>query len=53
MAFWPNRGEPDARPLLGAGYQRVGPVMPKHPVVPAGAPAELRITAGARSAGDQ
>jgi cholesterol oxidase len=43
MAFWPNRGEPDRRPPLGAPYERVEPVAPKAPVVPAGAPAELRI----------
>jgi cholesterol oxidase len=45
MALWPNRGEPDARPPLGSGYERVAPVMPHRPIVPAGAPAELRLDA--------
>jgi cholesterol oxidase len=42
MSFWPNKGEPDPRPPLGAGYLRVAPVTPQAPAVPAGAPAELR-----------
>jgi cholesterol oxidase len=45
MAFWPNKGEPDPRPDLGAGYRRITPVAPHAPAVPAGAPAELRLTA--------
>jgi cholesterol oxidase len=45
MSLWPNRGDPDTRPPLGSGYQRVDPVMPRHPVVPAGAPGELRLDA--------
>ena len=36
MAFWPNKGEPDSRPALGEGYQRLTPVAPASPVVPAG-----------------
>ena len=43
MAFWPNRGEPDTRPALGAGYQRLAPVQPKNPVVPEAAPGALRL----------
>ncbi|GAA0331746.1 GMC family oxidoreductase [Actinoallomurus spadix] len=43
MAFWPNRGEPDARPDLGAPYARLTPVAPKNPAVPADAPAALRL----------
>jgi cholesterol oxidase len=43
MAFWPNRGEPDPRPDLGATYTRLAPVAPKNPVVPADAPAALRL----------
>jgi cholesterol oxidase len=43
MAFWPNRGEADARPDLGSAYERLRPVAPKNPVVPAGAPAALRL----------
>jgi cholesterol oxidase len=41
MAAWPNRGEPDPRPDIGAPYRPVR-VRPHRPVVPAGAPAELR-----------
>jgi cholesterol oxidase len=47
MSLWPNRGEADARPPLGSGYERVNPVMPHRPVGPAGAPGELRLDAKA------
>ena len=43
MAFWPNNGEEDPRPALGAAYERLSPVPPKTPAVPAGAPAALRL----------
>ncbi len=43
MSMWPNRGEPDPRPAQGEPYRRVAPVPPRHPAVPAGAPAALRI----------
>ena len=43
MAFWPNRGEPDTRPALGETYRRLQPVAPKAPVVPADAPAAMRL----------
>jgi cholesterol oxidase len=43
LAMWPNRGEPDQRPPLGAGYRQVAPVPPQHPVVPRGAPGALRL----------
>ncbi|WUI00444.1 GMC family oxidoreductase [Spirillospora sp. NBC_00431] len=43
MSFWPNRAEDDPRPSLGGAYQRLNPVPPKNPVVPAGAPAALRL----------
>lgn len=43
IALWPNRGEPDPRPGLGTGYRRVAPVAPRHPAVPAHAPAALRF----------
>ena len=44
MAMWPNKGEPDTRPVQGDGYLRVRPVFPKSPAVPEGAFAELRYT---------
>lgn len=43
MAYWPNKGEEDSRPPLGEGYERIQPVAPKAPVVPADAPAALRL----------
>ncbi|WP_433176275.1 GMC oxidoreductase [Actinoallomurus sp. CA-150999] len=43
MAFWPNRGEDDPRPALGAPYARLTPIAPKNPAVPADAPAALRL----------
>lgn len=43
MAYWPNKGEQDARPVLGEAYQRIEPVVPKASVVPADAPAALRL----------
>jgi cholesterol oxidase len=45
MSLWPNKGDTDARPPLGSGYERVAPVTPHRPVVPAGAPGELRLDA--------
>ncbi|MDZ5445650.1 GMC family oxidoreductase [Micromonospora sp. 4G57] len=42
MSCWPNKGEEDPRPPLGAAYRRVEPVPPRHPAVPAHAPAALR-----------
>ncbi|WP_030952157.1 GMC family oxidoreductase N-terminal domain-containing protein, partial [Streptomyces sp. NRRL S-481] len=35
MSFWPNKGEPDPRPVQGAAYERLQPVEPKSPAVPA------------------
>ena len=43
VALWPNAGEPDPRPAMGAPYARVDPVPPRRPVVPASAPAALRF----------
>ena len=40
-----NKGDADPRPPLGSGYERVDPVMPHRPIVPQGAPAELRLDA--------
>ena len=45
FALWPNRGEADPRPPLGAAYRRVDPVAPRRPAVPAHAPAALRLAA--------
>ena len=43
MAFWPNKGEPDPRPELGAAYERLDPVAPESPAVPESAPGALRL----------
>ncbi|MFI6260814.1 FAD-dependent oxidoreductase [Micromonospora sp. NPDC051006] len=42
MSLWPNKGETDPRPPLGAPYRRLDPVAPRQPAVPAHAPAALR-----------
>jgi cholesterol oxidase len=42
-ALWPNRGEEDPRPPLGAPYRRLASVPPRAPVVPPDAPAALRL----------
>jgi len=41
MSFWPNRGEEDPRPAVGGPYERLEPVAPIDPSVPADAPAAL------------
>jgi cholesterol oxidase len=43
MALWPNKGGKDPRPGPGTAYRRVAPVQPRSPVVPATAPAALRL----------
>ncbi|QCX28347.1 GMC oxidoreductase [Nocardioides jishulii] len=43
MAYWPNKGEPDARPALGEAYRPIRPVAPRRPAVPEAAPAALRL----------
>ncbi|GAB3414889.1 GMC family oxidoreductase [Flindersiella endophytica] len=43
MAFWPNKGEVDQRPPLGAAYRLVKSVEPWRPAVPLGAPGELKL----------
>ena len=45
MSLWPNKGDADPRPPLGSGYNRLKPIMPHKPIVPKGAPAELRLNA--------
>ncbi|MCF4123603.1 GMC family oxidoreductase [Antribacter sp. KLBMP9083] len=42
-ALWPNRDEEDPRPVLGAPYQRLAPVVPRSPAVPEAAPGALRL----------
>ncbi|MGV0745534.1 GMC oxidoreductase [Mycolicibacterium sp. XJ870] len=45
MSLWPNKGDADLRPPLGSGYERLAATMPHRPLVPAGAPGELRLDA--------
>jgi cholesterol oxidase len=45
MSFWPNKGQDDPRPPLGADYVQLSPVAPKNPVVHADAPGALRLPA--------
>lgn len=41
-SLWPNKGEVDQRPAQGQPYERLAPIAPVNPVVPADAPAALR-----------
>ncbi|MFF3909150.1 GMC family oxidoreductase N-terminal domain-containing protein [Streptomyces sp. NPDC001848] len=43
MSYWPNKGEADPRPAQGAPYERLKPVEPRHPAVPAEAFGALRL----------
>ena len=43
MAYWPNKGDPDERPVLGQAYVSMQPIEPRAPVVPASAPGALRL----------
>jgi cholesterol oxidase len=43
MSLWPNKGEADQRPPLGAPYTRISPIYPVRPAVPDTAPAALRL----------
>jgi cholesterol oxidase len=43
MSLWPNKGEVDTRPTLGAQYKKVSPIAPKNPYVPEHAPAAYRV----------
>ena len=45
MSLWPNKGDVDARPPLGSGYERIEPITPHRPLVPVGALGELRLDA--------
>lgn len=42
-SLWPNKGEEDLRPAQGQPYRRLTPIAPARPVVPADAPAALRL----------
>ncbi len=42
VSLWPNAGDTDPRPPLGAPYRRVAPIAPRAPVVPGHAPGALR-----------
>ncbi|MGW0038894.1 GMC family oxidoreductase N-terminal domain-containing protein [Gordonia sp. NPDC003376] len=44
IALWPNNGADDIRPAQGEPYRRLSPIAPDAPVVPADAPAALRLT---------
>ncbi|MDX3457847.1 GMC family oxidoreductase [Streptomyces sp. ME02-8801-2C] len=43
MSYWPNKDEADPRPAQGAAYERLQPVEPKAPAVPADAFGALRL----------
>ncbi|MEW2256199.1 GMC family oxidoreductase [Streptomyces sp. NPDC047869] len=43
MSYWPNKGEEDPRPEQGAAYERLKPVEPREPAVPADAFGALRL----------
>ncbi|MGW7405169.1 GMC family oxidoreductase N-terminal domain-containing protein [Streptomyces sp. NPDC054833] len=43
MSYWPNKGEADPRPAQGVAYERLKPVEPANPVVPADAFGALRL----------
>jgi cholesterol oxidase len=43
MSLWPNKGEDDLRPAQGEAYERLSPVAPKSPAVPADAFGALKL----------
>ncbi|MET7696100.1 GMC family oxidoreductase [Streptomyces sp. NPDC005485] len=43
MSYWPNKGETDPRPAPGAVYERLKPVEPHSPAVPADAFGALKL----------
>ncbi|MGQ4386437.1 GMC oxidoreductase [Streptomyces sp. SAS_270] len=43
MSYWPNKGETDPRPAPGAAYERLKPVEPHSPAVPADAFGALKL----------
>ena len=42
-SYWPNKGEADPRPAQGSAYERLQPVEPKSPAVPAEAFGALKL----------
>ena len=44
LSLWPNFGEQEVRPNQGEPYERIYPIAPNQPMVPKGAPAELRLS---------
>lgn len=44
MSLWPNKGQEDPRPPLGAPYRRLRPIAPQAPTVPPMAPAAYRLS---------
>ncbi|MEY4968060.1 MAG: hypothetical protein RIQ73_759, partial [Actinomycetota bacterium] len=44
LSMWPNKGDVDLRPAQGAKYQRIFPIAPNQPFVPAGAVGTLKIS---------
>ncbi|WP_336112821.1 GMC family oxidoreductase [Streptomyces sp. PTD9-10] len=43
MSYWPNKGEEDPRPAQGVAYERLKPVEPRTPAVPADAFGALKL----------
>jgi cholesterol oxidase len=43
ISLWPNQGDKDPRPQQFETYRRLDPVIPRHPIVPIGAPGEFRL----------
>lgn len=43
LSMWPNKGDADSRPAQSQKYKRVQQVVPRKPVVPHGAPAQLLL----------
>ncbi|WP_329337936.1 GMC family oxidoreductase [Streptomyces sp. NBC_01352] len=43
MSYWPNKGEADPRPAQGETYERLKPVEPRSPAVPADAFGALKL----------
>lgn len=44
LSMWPNKDDADLRPAQGAKYQRIFPIAPNQPFVPAGAVGALKIS---------